>query len=405
MPSLPRVHSGLVTTPAGTGPLSGLVVADLSRVLAGPYAAMTLGDLGATVIKVERPGSGDDTRAWGPPWAGDASTYFQALNRNKRSIALDFTVPEDLDVVVRLIRNSDVVIENFRPGRLTRFGLDAEPALAVNPRLVYCSITGFGDTEDARHLPGYDLLVQASSGLMSVTGWPDGPPTKVGVALVDHICALQAVIGVLAALRHRDRTGVGQHVRVSLMGAALAALLNQASGYLGAGVVPGRLGNRHPSIAPYQTFRASDGYFVLACGNDAQFAAVCEIAAIPEAASDPRFATNADRVRHVDSLEDLLEPRFVDRETNEIVTALTSVGVPAGPILDVAQAFAFAAAIGLDGIDEVEDARGEVFRSVSSPIDLGASPTHIRSAPPRLDEHGDEVRAWLDGLEGTLPGT
>lgn len=403
MPSLRRVHSGLVTTPAGTGPLSGLVVADLSRVLAGPYAAMTLGDLGATVIKVERPDTGDDTRAWGPPWAGNGSTYFQALNRNKWSIALDFTVAEDLDIAARIVRHSDVVIENFRPGSLTRFGLDADQAMAANPRLVYCSITGFGDTERARHLAGYDLLVQASSGLMSITGWPDGPPTKVGVALIDHICALQAVVGVLAALRHRDGTGVGQRVRVSLMGAALAALLNQASGYLGAGVVPGRLGNRHPSIAPYQTFRASDGYFVLACGNDTQFAAVCAVAGIPDAASDPRFTTNADRVRNVDALADLLEQQFADRRTEEIVTALGSVGVPAGPILDVAQAFDFAAAIGLDTIDEVEMAGGEVFRSVASPIDLSASTPRTTLAPPRLDEHGDEVRAWLDGLEGTPP--
>jgi crotonobetainyl-CoA:carnitine CoA-transferase CaiB-like acyl-CoA transferase len=387
------------------GPLDGIIVADLSRVLAGPYAAMTLGDLGATVIKVERPDTGDDTRAWGPPWAGDGSTYFQALNRNKRSIALDFTVQEDLEVAMRLIRRSDVVIENFRPGSLTRFGLDADQALAANPRLVYCSITGFGDTEDARDLAGYDLLVQASSGLMSITGWPDGPPTKVGVALIDHICALQAVVGVLAALRHRDRTGVGQRVSVSLMGAALAALLNQASGYLGAGVVPGRLGNRHPSIAPYQTFRASDGYFVLACGNDGQFASTCAIAGIPEASSDPRFATNAERVRNVNALEDLLEQRFADRKMHEIVATLTAVGVPAGPILDVAQAFAFAAAIGLNTIDEVEDAGGGVFRSVASPIDLDATPTHTRSAPPRLDEHGDEVRTWLEGPDVPTPRT
>jgi crotonobetainyl-CoA:carnitine CoA-transferase CaiB-like acyl-CoA transferase len=387
------------------GPLDGIIVADLSRVLAGPYAAMTLGDLGATVIKVERPDTGDDTRAWGPPWAGDGSTYFQALNRNKRSIALDFTVQEDLEVAMRLIRRSDVVIENFRPGSLTRFGLDADQALAANPRLVYCSITGFGDTEDARDLAGYDLLVQASSGLMSITGWPDGPPTKVGVALIDHICALQAVVGVLAALRHRDRTGVGQRVSVSLMGAALAALLNQASGYLGAGVVPGRLGNRHPSIAPYQTFRASDGYFVLACGNDGQFASTCAIAGIPEASSDPRFATNAERVRNVNALEDQLEQRFADRKMHEIVATLTAVGVPAGPILDVAQAFAFAAAIGLNTIDEVEDAGGGVFRSVASPIDLDATPTHTRSAPPRLDEHGDEVRTWLEGSDVPTPRT
>ena len=381
------------------GALDGVVVADLSRVLAGPYAAMTLGDLGATVIKVERPDTGDDTRHWGPPWADGQSTYFRALNRNKRSITLDFDDPADRALAVRLVDHADIVIENFRPGSLDRYDLGPAQSLARNPRLVYCSITGFGDSPEARELPGYDLLVQAASGLMSFTGWPDGPPTKVGVALVDHICALQATVGILAALRHRDRTGEGQRVSVSLMGAALAALSNQASGYLGAGVVPGRLGNRHPSIAPYQTFRAADGHLVLACGNDTQFRRVCTLIGRDDLTDDERFATNAARVANVDALEAILTGAFADRAVGDVVEALTHAGVPAGPINDVADAFTVADRLGLGAVDEIEDTDGTVFRSVASPIGLEATPTTVRTAPPDLGEHGDDVRAWLESLD------
>ncbi len=375
------------------GPLEGIVVADLSRVLAGPYATMTLGDLGATVIKVERPGSGDDTRSWGPPWVGDDSAYYLGLNRNKKSIALDLADPEDQALAHRLVAKADVVVENFRPGNLAKFGLAAEQVLDRHPAVIYCSITGFGDTRLASTLPGYDLLVQASSGLMSITGEPDGQPLKVGVALVDHICALQAVIGILAALRHRDRGGDGQHVKVSLMGAALAALLNQGSSYTMAGVVPTRMGNRHPSIAPYQTFRTGDGHLVLACGNDSQFVRAAEVAGVPELADDPRFSTNPSRVANVDELEVLLTAAFADRSADDLADQLNSAGVPAGTILNVGQAFALADRLGLDPIDYGPD--GE-YRSVRSPIQMSKTPPETHSAPPALDEDRDEVLHWLN---------
>jgi crotonobetainyl-CoA:carnitine CoA-transferase CaiB-like acyl-CoA transferase len=377
-----------------TGPLAGVLVADFSRVLAGPYAAMTLGDLGATVIKVERPGGGDDTRAWGPPWAPNgASTYYLGLNRNKRSVQLDLGDADDRALAVRLAERTDVLVENFKPGTLERYGLGYDALAAVNRGLVYCSITGFGATDAAAELPGYDLIVQAGSGLMSITGEPDGQPIKVGVALVDHICALQATIGVLAALRHRERTGEGQRVAVSLMGAALAALLNQASGYLGAGAVPGRLGNRHPSIAPYQTFPTGDGHMVLACGNDAQFAKVASVVGAPELAGDPRFAGNTARVAHIDELEHELVARLRTRTTAAWTSAFSEVGVPAGPINDVAQAFAFADAIGLGAVAPPVPTGG--VATVASPIGLSRTPPAVRRGAPALGEHDDEIRRWL----------
>ncbi len=379
------------------GPLAGLLVADFSRVLAGPYAAMTLGDLGADVVKVERPGAGDDTRAWSPPEHDGTSTYYLGLNRNKRSIALDLTNPAEQVLARRLAARADVFVENFRPGTLERYGLGYGDLHPANPGLVYCSITGFGETPEAVDLPGYDLLVQAASGLMSITGEPDGPPLKVGVALVDHICALQATIGVLAALHHRARTGEGQRVSVSLLGAALAALLNQASGFLGAGVVPGRLGNRHPSIAPYQTFPTADGHLVIACGNDRQFAAVCRVLDLEGVADDERFATNVGRIRHVDELDGLLSGRLLTAVRDHWVDALTTAGVPAGPINDVSQAFAFAGRIGMDAVVETPGRSGRSVATVASPIGLSATPATVRLAPPGLGEHDAELRAWLTG--------
>jgi len=384
---------------AEVGSLDGVLVADFSRVLAGPYVTMTLGDLGATVVKVERPGQGDDTRAWGPPWSGDDSTYYLGLNRNKRSVQLDLSEPGDRRRAARLAERADVLVENFRAGTLDRYGLGYDELSAINRGLVYCSITGFGDAEAAADLPGYDLLVQAASGLMSITGEPDGRPLKVGVALVDHICALQATVGVLAALRHRDRTGEGQRVAVSLMGAALAALLNQASGYLGAGVVPGRLGNRHPSIVPYQTFASADGQFVLASGTDAHFRKVAEVVGLPALADDPRFVSNARRVANVDELESILSARFLTATTANWTEAFAVVGVPAGPINDIAAAFAFAAQVGIEAVNAIDrsTARGAGgVRTVASPIGLSRTPTRTRLPPPGLGEHDDEIRAWLD---------
>ena len=376
-------------------PLSGLLVADFSRVLAGPYAAMTLGDLGADVIKVERPGIGDDTRTWGPPWVDGVATYYTALNRNKRSITLDFADSDDVAVAVELAQRADVLIENFRPGTLERFGLGFEQLRDSNPRLVYCSITGFGDaTEQAAELSGYDLLVQAMSGLMSITGQPDGQPTKVGVAVVDHICALQATVGVLAALQSRHSSGVGQRVRVSLMGSALAALINQGSAHVGAGVVPTRMGNRHPSVVPYQTFEAADGWFVMACGNDAQFTRVAAAIGRPELATDPLYATNSARVANILQLDALLTAAFATGTSEHWISMLTAGSVPAGPINDIAEAFADATTLGLEPVVSTA-VDGRVERTVRSPIGLSDTPITVRRNSPALGQHDDEVRAWL----------
>src|SRR3954462_14843267 len=283
-------------------PLDGILVADFSRVLAGPYASMLLGDLGADVIKVERPDGGDDTRAWGPPWRGEQSTYYLGLNRNKRSVALDLGDDEDVQLARELASRADVVLESFRPGLMSRWGLDPDTLRAANPRLVTCSITAFGTGEAGSALPGYDFLLQARGGLMSIPGEPDGQPVKVGSAVVDLICGLLAVVGVQAALAERERTGRGRHVEVSLMDAALTSLLNQGSAWVAGGVVPGRMGNRHPSIVPYETFDAADRPFAVAVGNDRVFARLCEAVGRPELPADARFATNEARVAHVDEL-------------------------------------------------------------------------------------------------------
>lgn len=389
-------------TSPGTGPapapgaLSGIVVADFGRVLAGPYMTMLLADLGADVIKIERPGSGDDTRAWGPPFAGGEATYFLGVNRNKRSVSLDLTDPGDLAAARAIVDRADVLVENFRPGTMERLGLGYEAVRATNPGLVYCSVTGFGTAEGAR-LPGYDLLVQAMGGLMSVTGEPDGPGTKTGVALVDVVTGLHAGMGVLAALRHRERTGEGQRVEVSLLGSLLSALTNQAAAHLGAGVVPRAMGNRHPSITPYEVFEAEDRPLVLAVGNDRQFRALCERIGLPELAGDARFATNAARVAHREELAAALAGPLGTRTADDWFEELTAAGVPCGPINDLADAFGLADRLGLaPRVPESAAGPGQV----ANPIRLGATPPSYRSAPPRLGEHTDAVL----GTEGRTAG-
>ncbi len=374
------------------GALDGLLVADFSRVLAGPYAAMTLGDLGADVVKVERPGAGDDTRTWGPPWAPDGqSTYYLGLNRNKRSVTLNLGDAADQALAVELAVRADVLIENFRPGTFERYGLGYEQLREQNPGLIYCSITGFGAaTEEAAEMSGYDLVAQAVSGLMSITGESDGQPMKVGVALVDQLCALQATTGILAALHARQIGGRGQRVEASLMGAALAALLNQGSAYLGGGVVGRRLGNRHPSIVPYQTFAAADGFFVLACGNDGQFAQVCTVVGRPELAADQRFATGPQRAAFVDELDDELSAVFISRQAEYWLAGFAAVGVPAGPINTIDRAFADGERLGLDPIVETDGQR-----SVRSAINLSETPTTVRRGSPHLGQHDAELRRWL----------
>jgi crotonobetainyl-CoA:carnitine CoA-transferase CaiB-like acyl-CoA transferase len=366
--------------------LGGLRVLDFSRVLAGPLATMMLGDLGAEVVKVERPGTGDETRTWGPPYddRGEA-TYFQSVNRNKRSLVLDLRDARDVAYARSLALESDVLVENFRPGLLDGLGLGYEHLRSDHPSLVYCSITGFGRLGGAE-LPGYDLLLQAIGGLMSVTGPADGEPQKVGVALVDVLAGLFATVGILAALRHRDRTGEGQHVEIDLLSSLLAALVNQGSAYTIAGVVPRRMGNEHPSIAPYALFQTGDGELVLALGNDRQFVALCDVLGVPELASREMYRTNPERVRNRDALRADLERALARRPADEWVRALTGARVPAGMVNDLAAAFAFAASVGLDPIVELRRDDGESVRLTRNPIGLSATPPSYRLAPPALGE-------------------
>ena len=387
-----RTRPGRLRSPAVPSALDGILVADFSRVLAGPLCTMTLGDLGADVVKVERPDGGDDTREWGPPWHEEGATYYLGLNRNKRSVRLDLKDPGDLALAKRLAARADVVVESFRPGTIDRLGLGYDDVASGNPGVVYCSISAFGTGERAAALPGYDLLLQAMSGLMSVTGETDGRPLKVGAALIDMICGLYAANGILAALHARSRTGEGQRVHVSLMDSALAALLNQGSGFLNAGVVPGRLGNRHPSITPYETFRAADGDFAVACGNDALFRRLCAAIGRPELAEDARYADNRARLEHRDALTTDLEAAFAGADAAEWVARLGEAGVPAGPINDIGEAFAFAEDLGLEPWVEVDG-----VRTVRPAMTLGTTPAAVRRRPPRLGEHDAEGRAWLAG--------
>jgi crotonobetainyl-CoA:carnitine CoA-transferase CaiB-like acyl-CoA transferase len=372
------------------GALAGVLVADFSRVLAGPLCTMTLGDLGADVVKVERPDGGDDTRSWGPPDVDEGSTYYLGLNRNKRSVTLDLKDGGDLELARRLCARADVVIESFRPGTFERLGLGHDAVAAVNPGVVHCSISAFGSGERAATLPGYDLLLQAMSGLMSVTGEPQGRPLKVGAALIDMICGLYATTGILAALHARERTGRGQRLEVSLMDSALAALLNQGSAYLLAGAVGTRMGNRHPSITPYETYAAADAELAVACGNDTLFARLCGAIGRPELAADDRFATNPARLANRDALEAELGAAFATAPAADWVARLAGAGVPAGPINDIAGAFAFAAELGLEPWD---DSGG--VRTARSPMRLAGTPAAVRRRPPRLGEHDAEIRAWL----------
>ncbi|GIK76615.1 MAG: CoA transferase [Actinomycetes bacterium] len=358
-------------------------VVDFSRILAGPFATMILADLGAEVTKVERPGSGDETRAWGPPWddRGEA-TYFEAVNRNKRSIALDLRDPAGLAAARELVAAADVLVENFRPGVMDRLGLGWEDAAALNPRLIYCSISGFGSGAGAG-LPGYDLLLQALGGLMSITGEPDGEPQKVGVALVDVLAALFATTGILAALHHRDAGGGrGQRVEIDLLTSLLAALVNQGSAYTIAGAVPGRLGNAHPSIAPYELLATAEGELVLAVGNERQFSDLCAVIGRPGLAGDERFATNALRVEARSELRAELEAALAGRPARDWAEELTARGVPAGTVNDVAAAFALAEELGLEPIVAVPRGDGYATRLTRNPIGLSATPVSYRSPPP-----------------------
>lgn len=356
--------------------LDGLLIADFGRVLAGPYATMLLGDLGADVVKIERPDGGDDTRAWGPPFTEDGeATYFLSVNRNKRSEFWDLREADDLAAARDLVTRADVVVENFLPGTMARLGLGYEQVREWNPDVVYVSITGFGESS----LPGYDLLVQAVGGLMSVTGPPD-EPTKVGVALVDVVTGLHAAVGMLAALRHRDATGEGQLVEVSLLSSLLSALTNQAGAHVMTGAVPRGMGNRHPSLVPYEVFETADRPLAIAVGNDRQFACAAEVLGHGEWAQDARFATNSARVEHRDDLVPLMLEVLSAHGAQEWAERFADAGVPAGPVNDLAQAFALAESVGLDMRVDVEG-----VAQVANPIRMSATPASYRRRPPRLE--------------------
>jgi crotonobetainyl-CoA:carnitine CoA-transferase CaiB-like acyl-CoA transferase len=385
--------AGGPTPPASRpGPLSGLLVADFSRVLAGPYCTMMLADLGAEVIKVEGP-AGDDTRRWMPPVRQGVSTYYLSINRNKRSVALNFRDETDVATAAELARRADILVENFKPGGLRQFGLDYDSIRAVNPAVIYASITGFGSGGGA-HLPGYDLIVEAMSGLMSLQGDASGAPYRAGVAIFDVMSGMQATIGILAALDHRRRTGEGQLVEVNLMAAALAGMVNQTGAFASAGVVPHRMGNAHPSLFPYEPLPTADGDLVIAAGNDAQFRNLCTVLGAAELADDERFAANSGRTANRDQLRPLLVERLKQHSAAEWFDQLIAAGVPCGPINSVAGGVAFAEQIGLDPV--VVSGQGAAgVPGIRNPLRFSATAPRYDLPPPELDEHGDELRAWL----------
>ncbi|MHB9061857.1 MAG: CaiB/BaiF CoA transferase family protein [Desulfobacteria bacterium] len=381
-----------------SGPLEGVRILDLSRVLAGPFCTMILGDLGAEVIKVERPAGGDDTREWGPPFASGESAYYLCVNRNKKSVALDLKSPKGIAAVRALAARSDVVIENFRVGVADKLGLGYDALAEGNPGLVYCSVTGYGQTGPYRDLPGYDFIAQAMSGLMSVTGEPGGEPMKLGVATVDLTTGMYAAVAILAALRRRDSTGVGQRIDLALMDSALSWLANVGENHLVSGEVPGRFGNAHATIVPYQVFRSKDGYLAVGIGNDRQYRKFCEIAGARELSSDERFSTNPERVRNREALIPLLERVFATRPTSEWIERLWSEGIPAGPINTVDRALEDPNTLAREMVVDMPHPKAGSVRLIGSPMKFSATPVEYRRPPPLLGEHTEEVLRDVLGM-------
>ena len=373
-------------------PLEGLLVADYSRVLAGPYCSMLLADMGATVIKVEGP-SGDDTRTWVPPTKDGVATYYMSINRNKKSIVLDYSKPEDRALAVELGRRADIALENMKPGGMKKFGLDYESLAAINPRLVYLSISGFG-TKEGAWLPGYDLVVQAVSGLMSLTGEPDGPPYRAGISVFDVMTGLHGTIGVLAALNQRQTTGRGQHVEVNLLSSAMSGLVNQTGAYSAAGVVPFRMGNAHPSLFPYEAMTTKDKNLIISAGNDKQFRSLCEVLGIEHLADDPRFTINADRTKNREELRPHLLEKLGQWNADDLFVALNKVGVPCGPINSIGEGVELAEKLGLQPRVTVGAGDREVTL-IRNPIDFSDAEIRYDLPPPSLGEHSDEIRDWL----------
>lgn len=385
--------------------LTGIRVLDLSRILAGPSATQIFGDLGADVVKVEKPGEGDDTRKWGPPYQKDdegvetqESAYYLAANRNKRSIALDLGNPQDLEQIHKLLARADVLVENYKVGGLAKYGLAYEQIKDRYPKLVYCSVTGFGQTGPYAKRPGYDFLIQGMGGIMSLTGDPDGIPMKVGVGIADVMTGMYAAVGILAALRHRDQTGLGQHIDISLLDTQISWLVNAGTNYLMDRKVPQRLGNGHPNIVPYQVFNASDSPLILAVGNDAQFRRFCEVAGLNALADDPRFATNVQRIANRKEVCDAIDARLKNRPRAEWLKELEAVGVPCGPVNNLQDVFndPHVRERGSELQMPCEWAEGGQISLLANPLKLSLTPPTYRMPPPRLNEHMDEVLAdWL----------
>ena len=389
-----------------TGPLAGFRVLDLSRILAGPWASQMLADLGAEVIKIERPGQGDDTRGWGPPYIPDESgeltgeaAYFHSANRGKQSVCIDISSPQGRELVVQLVDKCDVLIENFKVGGLKKYGLDYSSVKAINPKLVYCSITGFGQTGPFSDRAGYDFMIQAMGGLMSVTGEPDGQPMKVGVALSDVMTGLYAANAIQAALIHQLRSGKGQYIDLALLDVQVATLANQAMNYLASGENPKRLGNAHPNIVPYQAFQTADGYLILAVGNDAQFARFCDLAGRPELASDERFEKNSNRVKNREALIPQLVKIFQTQTTDCWMEQLNLKGIPCGPIANIDQVFDNPQVLHRDMWLEFTHPTAGKVASVANPIKLSESPVTYDKAPPLLGQHTEQVLSELLALD------
>jgi crotonobetainyl-CoA:carnitine CoA-transferase CaiB-like acyl-CoA transferase len=404
-----EMERGGMTT-RSDGAIRGIKVLDLSRVLAGPWASQMLGDLGADVLKIENPRGGDDTRHWGPPFldAGQSQTadaaYFTACNRNKRSVTIDFSKPEGAEIVRRLAKDADVLIENFKLDGLKKYGLDYASLKAINPAIVYCSITGFGQSGPYARRLGYDYLMQGIGGLMSITGLPDGEPgagpVKVGVAVSDLFTGMYAAVSILAALTHRANTGEGQYIDCALLDAQVAMLANQSANFLVGGVAPTRMGNRHPNVTPYGVYTASDGDLIIACGNDAQFERLCHVLDAGEIASDPRFRSNRERIAARQDLEECLKPKIAERGRDELVRALEAAGVACGPINDVSEVFADPHVVARGLVVPMARGDGVQVPTIAFPSRLSATPATYRSAPPRLGEHtGEVLSAFLDGAE------
>ena len=378
-------------------PLDGLIVADFSRVLAGPYCSMLLADMGATVIKVESP-QGDDTRTWTPPTKNGVATYYMSINRNKKSLVLDFSSEEDRKVGLELIKRADIFVENFKTGGLKKFGFDFDSVATINPRLIYLSISGFGTAEGA-WLPGYDLIVQAVSGLMSLTGDPNGPPFRAGISVFDVMAGLHGLIGVLTALHQRENTGRGQHVEVNLLSSAMSGLVNQTAAYAAAGVVPFRMGNAHPSLFPYEALPTKDRDLIIAAGNDKQFRALCKVLESESVADDSRFTANSDRTANREQLRPLLLARLAEWAADDLFIALNKVGVPCGPINTIGDGVELAEKLGL----KPRIAVGEGDRKVDlirNPITFSEGEISYDLPPPQLGEHSDEIRKWLKETQG-----